>query len=69
MEEALKVFGDMLGRGEKPNAIAVNSMLAGFARDAPNFWKHAKAIFEVGSIRFAHRYMRCWKCSDLLIVL
>ncbi|CAM9582526.1 unnamed protein product, partial [Laminaria digitata] len=46
VEEALKLFGEMLERGEKPNAIAVNSMLAAFARDAANFWKHAQAIFE-----------------------
>lgn len=55
VEEALKLFGEMLERGEKPNAIAVNSMLAAFARDAANFWKHAQAIFEVRSTRVAHR--------------
>lgn len=57
VEEALKLFGQMLERGEKPSAIAVNSMLAAFARNAPNFWKHAKAIFEVSSIRVTHHYV------------
>lgn len=51
MEDALSLFGEMLERGEKPNAIAVNSMLAAFARDAHNFWKHAMVIFEV---KFIH---------------
>ncbi|CAN0337834.1 unnamed protein product [Hapterophycus canaliculatus] len=43
----MDLFGEMLEEGVKPNAIAVNSMLAACARDAGDFWKHAKAIFEV----------------------
>lgn len=49
VSEALDLFGEMLERGHKPNRIAVNSMLAACAKDAPTFWRHAKAIFEVGS--------------------
>lgn len=55
MSEALDVFGEMLEAGVKPNAIAVNELLAACARDAGDFWMHAKNIFEVFtySIRFA----------------
>lgn len=47
MSEALELFGEMLEAGVKPNAIAVNSMLAACARDAGDYWMHAKTIFEV----------------------
>ncbi len=33
----------------KPNAVAVNSMLAACARDASDFWMHANTLFEVWS--------------------
>ena len=69
MEEALHLFGEMLEIGEKPNAIAVNNMLAAFARDAPNFWKHAQAIFEVRSIRRGPFPGRFWRCCHLIFVL
>lgn len=47
VSEALDLFGEMVERGETPNKIAVNHVLAACARDAPNFSRHAKAIFEV----------------------
>ncbi|CAM9957871.1 unnamed protein product [Scytosiphon promiscuus] len=46
VSEALDLFGEMLEEEVKPSAIAVNHMLAACARDAGDFWKHAKAIFE-----------------------
>lgn len=56
MSEAMDVFGEMLEEGVKPSAIAVNHMLAACARDAGDFWKHAKAIFEVRSGGGCSRY-------------
>lgn len=47
MSEALELFGEMLESGVQPNAIAINHMLAGCARDAYKFWRHANTIFEV----------------------
>lgn len=54
VSEALDLFGEMLEAGVKPNAIAVNSVLAACARDAGDFWMHAKAIFEVCSVPFRY---------------
>ena len=50
MSEALELFGEMLEAGVKPNAIAVNSLLAACARDAGDYWMHAKTIFEVCTV-------------------
>ncbi|CAN0480727.1 unnamed protein product, partial [Ectocarpus sp. 12 AP-2014] len=46
MSEALELFGEMLESGVQPNAIAINHMLSGCARDAEKFWRHANTIFE-----------------------
>ncbi|CAM9488583.1 unnamed protein product [Ectocarpus sp. 4 AP-2014] len=46
MSEALELFGEMLESGVRPNAIAINHMLSGCARDADKFWRHANIIFE-----------------------
>lgn len=50
VSEALDLFGEMLEAGVKPNAVAVNSMLAACARDASDFWMHANTIFEVNTL-------------------
>ncbi|CAM9719659.1 unnamed protein product [Pylaiella littoralis] len=46
VSEALDLFGEMLGAGEKPSAPAVNGVLAGCARDPKKFWRHAKLMVE-----------------------
>lgn len=51
MSEALELFGEMLESGVQPNAIAINHMLSGCARDADKFWRHANTIFEVILVR------------------
>ena len=50
--EVLELVGEMLDAGVKPNAVAVNSVLAACARDPGDYWMHAKTIFEVCLLRF-----------------
>lgn len=47
MSDALELVRHMVDRGEKPDEIAVNNVLAACARDATTYWEHAKALFEV----------------------
>ena len=47
VSEALDLLDEMVERGRKPDKVVVNNVLAACARDASNYWKHAKALFEV----------------------
>lgn len=47
MSDALELMRHMVDRGQKPDEIAVNNVLAACARDASTYWEHAKSLFEV----------------------